>query len=699
MFFRCARYIAKKRYYFIGASVVLFLFLRLYCLDQDLPPFGVGEYQPIDEGCYAQLALNYINYGDINPNHVLPDELQVFIGEQMIMNVVGNLGVLIGLLTLGDNYYGLRVPYVFFSLCSFALIAVNLYQLRRLYGRRTFLEMALLGGILLYLAIDFTMTLSGRVVEPSGVRLLCVQALIFLMLSIQNIKLRYFFLGLLSVLSVFLVYITNFFVCLALLFLLLLEIYWYSWKSSRVNVFSALLGGVLAFGVGEWYYHSFWDVGAIANALSSVVGFTQSSSDSGSYSLGGWFIIFKHIVSFCGAHSNIYSISVFAIFLFYVLDVIWRSWKTKDEKMIYILLLFGMFFLQTLASDDYIVRKYVLIYPIIWLVLYYRFLVRGKLRQYTTFFSWKERNRRRIFALILAICLGAVAFRLFVVRDSTRADIDCFTRDLLLIPVFLLVGYFIYLLDAPHTRTNRRHIIMISSMLALSVFVNLTLLGRYVIWNPTFSDRDIMIDLQQYDHQYILGEYEHVYSLYNHILPIQNTNDYYATLINQNHEFLFCAYGEDYDGGLRYYFDNVLFTDSEYTVVPVHIYEREYQCFGHKKPLAIYRFIPKDEVKKYYHELSIYYQNVRDNLQKQYIAEYQRLYLKDKNKAKKWLQIDYLKNADLHEWEKEAIRRGSYRYYELKDEDPLGVFYRDMQNEQLKEIDQKRQNIREASLF
>lgn len=43
--------------------LVLLFLLRFLKLDIDLPPWGIVNYQPMDEGQYATMALNEYNYG------------------------------------------------------------------------------------------------------------------------------------------------------------------------------------------------------------------------------------------------------------------------------------------------------------------------------------------------------------------------------------------------------------------------------------------------------------------------------------------------------------------------------------------------------------------------------------------------------------------------------------------------------------
>ena len=109
-------------------------FTRGFLLESDLPPWGVIAYQPIDEGIYANLALNFINFDSINPNDYYAGQYEYLMQSHMICNVVGNFFTALSLLVFGDNYFGLRMGVVFIGYLILILFCLTINELRKTYG-------------------------------------------------------------------------------------------------------------------------------------------------------------------------------------------------------------------------------------------------------------------------------------------------------------------------------------------------------------------------------------------------------------------------------------------------------------------------------------------------------------------------------------------------------------------------------------
>ena len=71
----------KKNAWICILLFFLFIISRLLFLDEDLPPWGIINYQPIDEGSYAILALNQYNYDAISPDVFNGDVEYIEIGR------------------------------------------------------------------------------------------------------------------------------------------------------------------------------------------------------------------------------------------------------------------------------------------------------------------------------------------------------------------------------------------------------------------------------------------------------------------------------------------------------------------------------------------------------------------------------------------------------------------------------------------
>ena len=90
-----------KQFGFILAWLAIFS-IRIIHLDSDMPNYGIAYYQQVDEGPYAYLALNKINYGYINPD-LMVDEVDQYTAPHLRTNLVGNLLSYITIKIFGKN--------------------------------------------------------------------------------------------------------------------------------------------------------------------------------------------------------------------------------------------------------------------------------------------------------------------------------------------------------------------------------------------------------------------------------------------------------------------------------------------------------------------------------------------------------------------------------------------------------------------
>ncbi|MCO5385898.1 MAG: hypothetical protein NHB14_09175 [Desulfosporosinus sp.] len=240
--------------------LVLIYFLRLINLDQDLPPWGVGAYQPVDEGAYAMLAINMQNFGVINP--ISPEATGIEIGSytppSLRSNILGNLFSYIGLSLLGDNYFGLRMPYVLLGFINLMLFFIILNTMRKKYGTGQDREKWLVVGAFFCMVTDFSFFIASRTVEPSLVRMAFSQLVFLTLLKLpDSYRLRFFLMGILITTSVFLIYITNVFLYLAIGLTLLYILR----TKGRDKFISAtgyfILGCLLIYALSEMYFYFF----------------------------------------------------------------------------------------------------------------------------------------------------------------------------------------------------------------------------------------------------------------------------------------------------------------------------------------------------------------------------------------------------------------------------------------------------------
>lgn len=94
---------SKYKHLFMILILIFIFSLRFFYIESDLAaPWGVLNYQPIDEGVYANLALNKINYGVLNPNLAIDPQYEYLMQPHVITNIFGNTIIYIGLKLFGS---------------------------------------------------------------------------------------------------------------------------------------------------------------------------------------------------------------------------------------------------------------------------------------------------------------------------------------------------------------------------------------------------------------------------------------------------------------------------------------------------------------------------------------------------------------------------------------------------------------------
>lgn len=613
----------SKIFMFLLFGIIILSFsLRVLYLDRDLPPWGIGYYQPIDEGSYSILALNSINHDTINPSN-LEGGLTSVTPSHVRTNIIGNIATYIGLNSIGDNYYGLRLPYVCICFINFILIAAILFHLRKKYGARNVSEIWIILGGLLYLTIDFPFTLASRVVEPSTVRLLFVllSVLLFLKLEGKN-RIKNFCVGFIITLSIFAIYITNIFLVLAMGIVLL-----YQWKQEGFKKFLRYtcfftLGCLVALGFCEIYYLVFWNTEAIMNMLSVRSTFSSVSGYSGARSILSFG---KIAISFFTSNELLYNIPILFCFIITLPLVIRRLKLKKDINLLFILSIILSFFLQTLASEDYIIRKSIVTYPILLFIIYLGYLFINDYGIANIFINKKvkelqeasmsfpnlkiikrmERLLSKVdfygigqFVVIFVTVLILSLYLTNLSNINKNADYSSIDKLIFFIctmsPIIIIIFNFIWRLLRKNKNKIKSYIILFVILFGFTSFNNFYFDLKYLYLNPTFSDRNVMMELKKdAGDNYVLGEYENGFTLYNNIQPVLNSYEQLKKYMDKNNNLLYFDYYDNYDPGMRAFFDNLLFEKSEFTVIPVKVYTREFQVGGVKRKMALYRVVTK----------------------------------------------------------------------------------------------------------
>lgn len=594
--------------------------LRIMNLDQDLPPWGVGVYQPKDEGFYSILAINEFEYGAINPLNPLVEgeSYPMLMQEHGRINILGNLLHMASFHLLGDNYYGLRMPMVAIGFLNLLILGLILLQLRKRYGRGTMLELWGILGMLFLTSMHFYFYLSSRTVEPSTLRMLFAQLTLLIWLCLEKRKNSCFFLmGICVTTSVFLVYITNIFLYLAVGLLLL-----FLWRTEGTKVFlkSTLwfaLGSFLMFAMAWVYYFWIWNTNPIENFFGAIGIFKGVSG----YQIAGGGLtaalrtLLKGAIRYFSSSWILYAPTVLTLVLTMVPCLVYKIVKEKESTLFFLLAAPLSFLLQTMVTEDFIWRKFLVIAPYFTYIIFWGAL--QKVGLYSLCNKWVAHweNRKTSWLNVVFIWVGrlympmTVAFTLLMVMFHLKITNDLAKLDFTVIDKFLIMGVgvvpiVIWCGLTLWQRYRKKAASLKMSILLLggsTLLLNLFMLTIHVWQNPTFEERDMMISLSDdydLDGKYVIGDYVMGLTLYNDLRYVTDSHLNYAERLIENSDLLMIQYATD-SQGMREYFDNTIFSPySAYTAKQVKTIPGTLQVHGKIKDFALYKAERREVVVK-----------------------------------------------------------------------------------------------------
>ncbi len=590
----------------IVAFIALFS-LRILFLDQDMPPWGITNYTPVDEGSYSILALNAVNYGEINlTNSELP--YKGYTPPHVRVNIVGNVVSYLSLQLFGDNYYGLRMAYVFFGALNFIVFSLNLNLFKSKYGTKSKFDKYVVIFAQLYLLFDFIFFISNRVAEPSLVRMLFLQLMIYAFLKLEGkSNLQFLVCSMIGTVSVFGVYITNIFVFMALGLVAIINDYTVSKKIIGKSVLSVFGGFLITLACLEMYYQVIWGTSSIVNFFTAILDFSGSAGYSNS---GALHVIFKNIFKFFSANSLLYNLQVLSGMFIALPLLIFNAVKKKDQTLTFLLFLLGSFLLQTMVSEDYIVRKFLIVYSVVIYCIVLALFMKSDFGEMRKSFAVKLGESRAnkletvYFVLIFCGCASVYLIRLFILKDRTTIDFANMDKVLILILGLIPSGFAIWCIYRYFRGFNLYFVNMKSLLLIVTcsgMLLNGVFTTKYVLAHHTYTEKNNMIELGNLANgDYVLGEYENGFTLYNSIKPVLNTYEELKAYMENNNSLFYFDYYDDNDPGMRQFFDKIVFEGSEYTVIPVKEFKREFQTFGLKRSMALYQVVSKRDALAYY---------------------------------------------------------------------------------------------------
>ncbi len=431
----------KVRIVLVVVVWLMMFSLRILNLDADSPNYGIGYYQQIDEGPYSYLALHQMNYGCINPDIEIED-INQYTSPHLRTNIIGNLFSIITFKLFGDNYYGMRMSSIFCMLINYILIFYILMKLCSKYSKNVEKDRIIMLVLFFILTLDFTFSLASRIVETSIYRMMFVLLGIVIFLSVKDSWKRYILLGFVSVFSVFGIYITNLFFVLACIGILFFESIFGDRKKQLRKWGGYAIGGGGALVLCECYMQLFWHTGIISNCLqiisnfSNVEGYVDTGASGRIYYLANFFSNSFHLYN---PFLLFFSACIFPMLVHICI-------KRKDQNIIFLVLIYIFFFIQTMVSEDFIIRKYIIVVPIQIFLLYIiginmKYYIK-ELQKSTIIFYFTYITACAIFTLSIFL------YRFKLMPDSSTLDFTSIDKRILFVfglcSVLVGVAYLLY---------------------------------------------------------------------------------------------------------------------------------------------------------------------------------------------------------------------------------------------------------------
>lgn len=509
----------KILYRIILLMIGIFLLTRCVYLDRDLPPTGICAYIAIDETAYTAAAFNLYHFGDPihNPVPLMDSTLTKDIQTQP-SNILEIIMTYLSLKTFGNNYYGIRMASVIaalFVLVSLFLVLKQLKGDEQLEGQHGIdYREYIVYFIMLYLLIDFSFLMAGRVAEPTIFRLMALSVLLYIgsrpcFTPVLKTDWHSLLLGFVSMAAVVFVYVYNAFILVAMV----ITIAVWSSKDGLANVLKQttlfLLGGLICLAWYEFYIQAFFHTD-IVNYYRSLAAFrnriaieTNMIDSLKSFLVNIAFIPMTNIFRF-----NIALLFAFLVSLPAFVHKLVNK-RTNFDILVFNLLLFVL--VQSVIVNDYPLRKLVIMLPMVLLV------IAITLNYYRNIDIYKHRYFRLYWFACFILTLAIWAVYLFShingehygeIRNAMYLNLIVFIIMTALMTVTFVRG-----------KTLSRPVIIICGMIML--LPNLYLDNRYIFSNPTFYYRDAMIGMSaEINNSITVGGCSHAFRLYNSSIPV-----------------------------------------------------------------------------------------------------------------------------------------------------------------------------------
>ncbi|MGB0427863.1 MAG: hypothetical protein ACPGEC_02920, partial [Flavobacteriales bacterium] len=481
---------------FLGLLLIL---VKLFFAEIDLPDFDLAYYSTIDELYYTEFSFDFSEYGKLHPN----EKVNTFTFS-LILNAVTYFTIEL----FGDNFIGLRLSSIIFSMAALALFWNILRQLIKDVYVKFF--------AILFLGLNLNYTYASLVVEPTISRLFSMLLIINIVLYVRkkNIPLTMlnsFIITLPIAILIYFSYPSNIFTYLGLFFSLcflqlektkqinLKTITTLLLKNGSIFILSALTTLTLTY----LFFKHFYNIDTLES--------TSLLSKGYSNRVGYNFKIFARNI-FNITRANLFIINPLLLCSF-LISLVYLGFNRKkmDSKLIVCLLFFFAFILQTIAVNDFPGRKLIIIIPFVILVVAFAI-------DNSSLLSYKTKPTKLIkFSIVLALIVPVLSnyiyFRGYNLWDHV---------GLLIFGVSALYLGFIFL---KHQALSKNSILFLVACLFLPEII---LSQNYLISEQRFNYKNTMESLSKYDGQNFYGGFSKGFRMYNEIKTSVNPYLYYG---------------------------------------------------------------------------------------------------------------------------------------------------------------------------
>ena len=509
---------------FYALLFLLFLGIRFYMLDADLPPWSLTYYQALDEPYYMLFGYNHHVFGTVTPK----------IADFVVHNYSG-LGSLIvnffpwiGIETLGNNYYGIRTPSIVMSL---VIVGTMIYLSRELFknaGANDKTAKSAIAFLIVYTAIDFSFIMAGRVLEPTIYRAAAMMLLIFFTYRIfkkETISDKdSLWLGALTLSSFVFVYLSNFFLLPAIFTALCIRLYPSGWSAMIRGVSFFILGTLIAFVIFNLLFYMVFHI----DFFTSVINVIRIYSDRLAGSGGGESHFFKNILanifSFFATNFFRFNLAILLLFLATIPLVAIRWSKSRDHLLLVAGSALFFFFLQSLVLNDFPYRKLIILFPLVFLFFIY---MAANLKHVMEDSKMLRKNRAwQLYALLSFVLASLILYR----SGYKALSFDPFVQKIVTIIGILILLGFASLMFKPEKIGIRGF----TFLMILSLVPNIALDYRYIFQAPQKHLTSTEMSLRKtLGDQPVLGGMAWSLKPNNDYIPLINT---YAYLYQANEE-------------------------------------------------------------------------------------------------------------------------------------------------------------------